>query len=285
MALPRITISGLCGGSGKTILSVGLIAAWTASGQSVVPFKKGPDYIDAGWLAQAAGRPCSNLDTFLVDPADTLALFLRRARPESFNIIEGNRGLFDSIDIEGTTSTAELAKLLVSPVVLVVDCTKTTRTMAALLMGCSHFDPQVDVRGVVLNRVANSRHEEKLRVNIERYCGIAVLGAFPKFTRDDFPERHMGLVPAPEHQWAVDAAARMGELVKKHVDIDRVADIARSPLIPEPRPGKGGLGELRLEALDAAESSRPVVGVVRDSAFQFYYPENLEALTAAGAEI
>ncbi len=290
MALPRITIAGLRGGSGKTILSVGLIAAWKAAGESVVPFKKGPDYIDAGWLAQAAGCPCSNLDTFLVDPADTVSLFLRRARPESLCVIEGNRGLFDSMDPEGSTSTAELAKLLVSPVVMVVDCTKTTRTMAAMLLGLAHFDPQVDVRGVVLNRVANPRHEDKLRVNIERHCGIPVLGAFPSFSLEDFPERHMGLVPTPEHPAAVESIARMAGLVKSHVDLDRMAEIARSPLVPEPCPCAGFRRQpvpppCPPPAAAPPGPPGPVVGVVRDSAFQFYYPENIEALAEAGARV
>jgi len=278
--LPRITIAGLRGGSGKTILSVGLIAALNASGKNVVPFKKGPDYIDAGWLSLAAGKSCSNLDTFLVDPAEALRLFLRRARPESISVIEGNRGLFDSIDPEGSTSTAELAKLLVCPVVLMVDCTKTTRTMAALLLGCSHFDPQVDIRGVVLNRVAGSRHEKKLSDNIEKHVGIPVLGAFPKLTGADFPERHMGLLPTPEHARARESVVAMGKMVKQYVDVDAVANIARTPLIPAP-----GQPETPAAKAPPVVNGRPVVGVAMDSAFTFYYPENIEALENAGAVV
>ena len=194
--LPRITISGLRGGSGKTILSVGLTAALSKAGEIVIPFKKGPDYIDAGWLGLAAGKPCHNLDTFLVDPHTTIASFVSHAKYDGISVIEGNRGLFDSIDPEGTTSTAELAKLLVPPLVLIVDCTKSTRTIAALVMGCSHFDPDVDLRAVVLNNVAGSRHESKLRKNIEKYTGISVVGAIPKLTSEElFPKDTWGLFP------------------------------------------------------------------------------------------
>jgi len=134
MAFPRILIAALRGGSGKTIVSLGLIASWQERGIAITPFKKGPDFIDAGWLAKAAGRPCHNLDTFLM-PAEKIVLsFTHRALSSDLAVIEGNRGLYDGIDLEGSTSTAELAKLLKAPVVLIVDCTKSTRTVAAMAL-------------------------------------------------------------------------------------------------------------------------------------------------------
>ena len=136
MEFPRIVIAALRGGAGKTTLSIGIIAAWKARGKRIAPFKKGPDYIDAGWLALAAGRPCYNLDTFLTEKEDVLSSFFTHTRQNDLAVIEGNRGLYDGIDIEGTTSTAELAKLLSAPVVISIDCSKTTRTMAAVVMGC-----------------------------------------------------------------------------------------------------------------------------------------------------
>ncbi|MEX1352003.1 MAG: cobyrinic acid a,c-diamide synthase, partial [Desulfobacterales bacterium] len=128
MEIPRIIIAALRGGSGKTILSIGIIAALRKLDNTIAPFKKGPDYIDAGWLALAADRPCYNLDSFLLSHKDNLQSFLNHSADCSISVIEGNRGLFDGIDLEGSTSTAELAKLLRCPVVLCVDCTKITRT-------------------------------------------------------------------------------------------------------------------------------------------------------------
>jgi len=158
MTFPRIVIGALRGGSGKTILSIGIIAAWKKLGKKVVSFKKGPDYIDAGWLALAAGRPCYNLDTFLIDQEHVLSSFQSHTQNQDITVVEGNRGLFDGIDTRGSTSTAELAKLLKLPVILCVDCTKSTRTMAAVVLGCIQFDPTVRIAGVILNRIAGLRH-------------------------------------------------------------------------------------------------------------------------------
>jgi len=284
---PRIVISGLRGGSGKTILSVGIIAAWRKQGKHVTPFKKGPDYIDAGWLALAAGRPCYNLDTFLIPQNHIIEHFISRAAMGNMAVIEGNRGLYDSIDPEGTASTAELAKLLKMPVILSVDATKITRTMAAVVAGCEQFDPEVHIRGVVLNRVAGTRHESILRRSIDAHCGIPVVGAVPKLKSEDFPERHMGLVPTPEHDWAKDSVSAAAEMAAKYLDMTTLASVASEsaltleattdPVTPEGR-------EARHTATDSA-AGRPRVGVIRDSAFQFYYPENIDALTAAGADI
>ncbi len=187
MDFPRILISALRGGAGKTILSIGITAAWKTLGKNVIPFKKGPDYIDAGWLSLAAGRPCHNLDTFLIETKHILQSFLFHASQGDITVIEGNRGLYDGIDIKGSTSTAELAKLLKTPVILCIDCTKSTRTMAAAVLGCTQFDPDVDIKGVILNRVAGPRHENVLRKNIEHYCNIPVFCAIPKLDCKNFP--------------------------------------------------------------------------------------------------
>jgi len=220
MEFPRIIISALRGGSGKTILSVGVIAALNKLGKSIAAFKKGPDYIDAGWLALAAGRPCYNLDSFLLSQADNLQSFLSHSIDSDISVIEGNRGLYDGIDLKGSTSTAELAKLIKCPVVLCVDCTKITRTMAAMVAGCSQFDPAVMINGVILNRVANARHEKKLRDSIEHYCGLPVIGAIPKLDEQHFPERHLGLVPTPEHDWAANSIDAISRIAEQHIDLD-----------------------------------------------------------------
>ena len=285
MDFPRIMIAALCGGSGKTILSIGIIAAWKKLGKFVAPFKKGPDYIDAGWLALAAGRPCYNLDTFLIPEELVYNSFLSRASEKTIAVIEGNRGLYDGIDLRGTTSTAELAKLLKAPVVLCLDCTKTTRTMAAVVLGCQRFDPDVSIKGVVLNRVAGFRHENILRQSIETYCGVKVLGAIPKLGQQNFPERHMGLIPTPEHSWANDSIAVASQIVSQHLDLEALDRIARDADDLQPQMSIQISDSIDPPAQTRAENLRPKIGIIRDSAFQFYYPENIETLVAAGAEI
>ena len=292
------------GGAGKTIVSIGIIAALRNLGKTIAPFKKGPDYIDAGWLALAAGRPCYNLDTFLIEQSRILRSYSFHAASADFTVIEGNRGLYDAIDTVGETSTAELAKLLQLPVVLCLDCTKTTRTMAAVVSGCVMFDPDVTINGVILNRVAGSRHENILRKSIEEYSGIPVLGAIPKLKKQGFPERHMGLVPTPEHDWALESVHAAAEMAAKYLDLDALMKGAVGAAGPSPEDGgqrtdgegqkidgqqqtiggehKGQSGKPKGRCLP---STAPRIGIIRDSAFQFYYPENIEALEAAGAEI
>ena len=288
---PRIIIAALRGGSGKTILSVGLIAAWKKSKKSIAPFKKGPDYIDTGWLALAAGRPCYNLDTFLLRPPQIIQSFQIHTLKGDIAVIEGNRGLYDGIDLAGSTSTAELAKLLQTPVLLCLDCTKITRTMAAVVSGLTRFDPQVMIKAVVLNRVAGSRHERILRENIQHYCGIPVLGAIPKLATQIFPERHMGLVPTPEHDWAGKSIADAARIAAEHLDLDAIYELTRElPQLQEiassQQPAAGShKSTLASQNLNIRHgSSRPRIGIIKDSAFQFYYPENLDALSVAGAE-
>jgi cobyrinic acid a,c-diamide synthase len=282
MALPRILIAALRGGSGKTIISVGLIASWRKRGMAITPFKKGPDFIDAGWLALAASHPCHNLDTFLMPTDRILLSFTTQAGTNDLAVIEGNRGLYDGIDLEGSTSTSELAKLLNAPVILTIDCTKSTRTVAAMVLGCLQFDPHVNISGVILNRVAGARHESILRRTVEQYCALPVLGAIPKIKGEAFPERHMGLVPTPEHNWADKSIERAATMAEKYLDLDRLSAVAAEA------PDLNGVSE---ESGDGSvlPSERPIppprIGVIRDAAFQFYYPENLEALEVAGAEI
>jgi cobyrinic acid a,c-diamide synthase len=275
---PRVVIAGLRGGSGKTTLSLGLIAAWQQRGGEVVAFKKGPDYIDAGWLALAAGQPCYNLDQYMMSGEQILDSFRQHTQKARGAVIEGNRGLFDGMDTEGSCSTAELAKLLQAPVILVVDGSMVTRTAAAAVLGCQHLDPEVAIRGVVLNRVAGPRHEEMLKTTIERYCRIPVVGTIPKLKGDDFPERHMGLVTALEHPEAREAILSRIQVVERYLDLDRVLAIANQapPLTWEPvYPRKR-----------ASKAYRQLtIGIIKDSAFQFYYPENLEALEKRGASL
>ena len=279
--VPGIIIAGLRGGSGKTVISLGITAAWKEKGFKVSPFKKGPDYIDAGWLSKAAGRPCYNLDTFLCSTATVKQSYIEHSNNCDVCVVEGNRGLYDGIDTDGSTSTAELAKLLNLPVLLVLDCTKATRTMAALLLGCMKFDPDIRIIGVILNRVAGKRHEQKVRANIEKFCQIPVFGAIPKLDAEDFPERHMGLIPSDEHTFSDKAIQAAGRVVKTHIDLDGLYDI----LIRQGSSGSNPMGIPGIRKNQDAGPDRVKIGIVRDSAFQFYYPDNIDALKALGASI
>ena len=160
---PRLVIAALRGGAGKTTLSVALAVALQKQGINIAPFKKGPDYIDAAWLSQAASGPCCNLDTYLMTDEQVVRSFSRHASEGTVALIEGNRGLFDGVNAEGEFSTAELAKLLCAPVILVVDCDKVTRTAAAMVLGCMTLDAAVDIQGVILSRVSGERHAAILR--------------------------------------------------------------------------------------------------------------------------
>jgi cobyrinic acid a,c-diamide synthase len=287
--IPRILIAAVRGGAGKTVLAIGIIAAFRNQGHTVAPFKKGPDYIDAGWLALAAGRPCFNLDAFMAGKEAVCRSFLSRATfgGTDIAVIEGNRGLYDGLDLSGTTSTASLAKLLNTPVILCIDCTKSTRSMAAVVLGCLHFDPEVRIYGVILNRVAGARHENILRKSIETYCGVPVIGAVPRLDGRDFPERHMGLIPTPEHTWGKTAIEKTAQVVADYVDLSAVLQMAKkAPGFPLPCPGAAPDIGIRAKTADGInkQSSRPRIGIVKDSAFQFYYPENIEAISQAGAE-
>lgn len=280
-----MVIAGLKGGSGKTTLSLGLVRALKEKGLKVVPFKKGPDYIDAGWLASAAEHPCYNLDPFLVGSDRLLSSFITHAGDSDIAIIEGNRGLYDGMDAEGTYSTAEVAKLLRSPVILIVDCAKVTRTVAAMILGAQGFDPEMMVRGVVLNRIAGSRHESVIRASIEKYCGLPVLGAIPRTDSGEFPERHMGLLPYQEHPDTARAISFVEDIAGKFLDIEAILKIARDA---EPLNRENNLSCLAVTAPPRHRvTSSPIarIGVIRDSAFQFYYPENIEEMKGCGADI
>jgi cobyrinic acid a,c-diamide synthase len=284
MNAPGLVVAALRGGSGKTILSIGIIAALQARGLAVSPFKKGPDYIDAGWLALAAGRPCYNLDTFLIESSRIVHSYRQYMSGQDIAVIEGNRGLYDCINTAGRTSTAELAKLLSLPVFLCLDCTKSTRTQAAVVSGLAQFDPDVKIGGVILNRVAGSRHESILRASIEEHCRIPVVGAIPKLHGHHFPERHMGLVPTIEHDWAADAIESARDMAEKHIDLDLVVDTARAVHRKQKKETREQTAEASAAPMNT-KRRKPRIGVIRDSAFQFYYAENLEALTDGGAEL
>ena len=275
---PRITVAALRGGSGKTMVSLGLIAAWRQEGYRIAPFKKGPDFIDAGWLAFAAGQTCHNLDSFLMSEEKILESFLSNSNQAKVSVIEGNRGLFDGLDLDGHYSTAELAKLLKSPVVIILDVTMATCTMAAVVKGCQTFDPDLNIAGIVLNRVAGLRQETLIRDTIEKYCGTPVVGSIPKLRDNAFPERHMGLVPYQERDHAEKAISWAKATVQENLQVDEIWRIAHNAEEIEIN-----LQNQKWESTIIASNNCSRIGFVRDKSFWFYYPENLEQLERIGA--
>ncbi len=274
--IARVIVAGLAGDTGKSLVSLGLVRSLLAAGLRVAPFKKGPDFIDAAWLGAAAGAPGRNLDTYLMPKKAILRSVSSASNYADIAVIEGNRGLFDGMDAQGSHSTAELAKLIGTPVVLVVDATKTTRTVAALVKGCQVTDPQLTIAGVVLNRVGTKRQEKVIREAVTQETGLPVLGAIPKLDKQHLPSRHLGLVTAMEHPDIKEALQKVGEAITRHVDVDAVIDLARGVSdIDAPGPGE--------ETLAAQTGVR--IGVLEDEAFSFYYPENLTALEDAGADL
>ncbi len=274
----RLLISAAHKSSGKTTLTLGLAAALRARGQVVQPFKKGPDYIDPLWLTRAAGRDCHNLDFFVMGRDEILRTFAARAAGADISLIEGNKGLYDGLDLDGSNSNAALAHLLAAPVALVIDARGMTRGIAPLILGYQAFDPDIRIAGVILNQLGGSRHEAKLRAVIEHYTDVPVLGAVHHDEQLAIIERHLGLVPSNEASAADTKIGAIAERVAAQVDLDRLLAVAAdaSPL-PE---------VIALPASAPAPTRTDVrIGIARDAAFAFYYPGDLEALRAAGAEI
>jgi cobyrinic acid a,c-diamide synthase len=268
--------------SGKTTVSVGLTAALVKKGLAVQPFKKGPDYIDPLWLSRAAGRPCYNLDFFTQTHKEIAATFAGNLNGADIGLIEGNKGLFDGVDVEGTDSNAALATMLTAPVVLVIDTGGMTRGIAPLIRGYLDFDPEVHIGGVILNKVGGARHEAKLRAALERYTDAEVLGAIGRDAALEIPERHLGLIPANEASGPAAAdtmISRLANSISAGIDLNRVIEIARATSLPA-----GMKGALSLSRTSGNEPDVRIA-IARDAAFGFYYPDDLDAFERAGAEL
>ncbi|MER7839833.1 cobyrinate a,c-diamide synthase [Streptomyces sp. NPDC096040] len=321
VSVPRLVIAAPSSGSGKTTVATGLMAAFAARGLAVSPHKVGPDYIDPGYHALATGRVGRNLDAYLCGPELVGPLFAHGARGCDIAVVEGVMGLYDGAAGEGElASTAHVAKLLRAPVVLVVDASSQSRSVAALVHGFASWDPEVRVGGVILNKVASDRHEELLREALES-SGVPVFGVLRRVAQVDTPSRHLGLVPVAERRGeAVDAVAAMAAQVERGCDLEELLGLARGagalscaawdpaealvssppPPLPVPSPGAGapsapvsGAGApgppLRPEGprpqTPDGPSGRPVVAMASGAAFTFSYAEHTELLVAAGAEV
>ncbi len=276
----RIFVSAIHKSSGKTTLSIGLCAALRQRGLGVQPFKKGPDYIDPMWLGRAAGRPCFNLDFHTMGEDEICREFVARSADADLALVEGNKGLYDGLDLEGSNSNAALARLLGSPVVLVLDTRGMTRGVAPILLGHQAFDPEIRIRGVIFNQVGGSRHEGKLRRIVEHYTDIPVIGAVHRDPSLDIDERHLGLIPSNEARAVDEKIERLARAVHEQVDLERLlATAAEAGPLPCPATPQD-----RLET--RCRSRRRVrIGIARDAAFGFYYPSDLEAFARCGAEL
>lgn len=272
---PRVFVSAAHKSSGKTTLTLGLAAALAQRGHAVQPFKKGPDYIDPLWLGLAAGRPCYNLDFHMMRKDEIAAQFARAAEGARISLIEGNKGLYDGLDLDGSNSNAALAKLLDAPVVLVIDARGMTRGVAPLILGYQAFDRDIRIAGVILNQLGGSRHESKLRAVIEHYTDVEVIGAVQHDAAMQIAERHLGLVPANEQGAAQARIHAVGARIAAQVDLDRLFAIAdavppfEAPAGPAP----------------VASAPRVRIGIAQDQAFGFYYSEDLDSLREAGVEL
>jgi cobyrinic acid a,c-diamide synthase len=277
-AYPRLIIAALRGSSAKTLVSLGIIVALRKKGYRIVPFKKGPDYIVAAWLGKAAGGICRHLDLYLMHEKGVQNLFYSHLHKDAIAVVEGNRGLFDGVDMHGTYSTARIARLLEIPVILIVDCSKVTNTVVPLIIGCQVFDSNVPLRGVILNHVAGKRHGTIIRNSVEYHTDLPVLGLLPELDIQ-LPERHLGLTTVNETGDFEQKLDVLGDIAEKYLNLTGVLRIAKNAS-PLPR-----IAKAETMKATANHTHTVLVGIIRDPAFQFYYPENLEALQREGATI
>ncbi|WDL95762.1 cobyrinate a,c-diamide synthase [Alicyclobacillus sp. ALC3] len=278
---PRIVVAGTHSGVGKTTVAIGLMAAFAQSAETVQGFKAGPDYLDASYHQVATNRPARNLDTWMQGKDGVRELFWRASAEVDLSIVEGVMGMFDGKSAtDEVGSTAELAKLLDAPVLLVVDGWALARSAAAVVLGFQQFDKGVRLAGVILNRIAGSGHYAILRDAIESACGVPVVGWLPKDAEISLSERHLGLVPAQEQSDLAPVLTRLAETVCQNVDLERVLQVAKAaPVIAEPQ------AHIFTTRPELSDTARVGIAVARDAAFNFYYAENLELLEWFGAEL
>ena len=275
MRTPGVIVSAPQGRSGKTIATLAICSLLSQRGIVVQPFKKGPDYIDPSWLSEAAGRTCRNLDPFLMNEDIMVGSYHRACRNADLAVIEGAMGLFDGPQSIGHGSTAHLAQILDLPIILVVDCTRMTGSIAPMVKGYQDFQPNVNIAGVVCNNVSGPRHELKLRTAVEKHCKIPVIGCIPRNPEFKLKQRHLGHIPFPERASGQPSITQIASQLEPLLDLDEVLRIA----------------DVRAPAHDVSPTHSSIhsksvrVGIFKDRAFNFYYPENLESLEMSGSEL
>ena len=261
--------------SGKTVVSTGLAASLHSSGLSVQTFKKGPDYIDPMWLSAASGNSCYNLDFNGMSEVEIITLFAQKRDYAKISLVEGNKGLYDGVKLDGSDSNAQLAKLLNIPVILVIDANGMTRGIAPLLAGYQAFDYEVNIAGVILNKVGGSRHEEKLVAAINAYTDIEVIGSIWRNKLLDIGERHLGLTTPSESEGLRNKIADFDKIIANSVDLSRLIEIAstaQEPKIPLPKLALNNPKDI-------------TIGIAKDNAFGFYYEDDLEVFAQHGVKL
>lgn len=278
LKIPRIMLAGVSSSVGKTTISSGITASLTANGSNVQTFKCGPDYIDTGYLADASGKPCYNLDSWMMPPENVKSLFTHSAKSAELSIIEGVMGLYDGhLGSFGNGSSAEVAKLTRTPVILVINAAKMAQSAAAIALGFKEIDKEVRIAGVIANNIGSQRHLQIIKQSIEEKCGIPLVGWMPRDESVKLPERHLGLLPTAEKEGRKEFIQNLGAKVSQTVDIEKIIEIAKSA---EP------LDEGCENILFAKEPEFNVkLAVAYDKAFNFYYAHNLEILKNLGATL
>lgn len=273
---PRLLLAAAHKSSGKTTITLGICAALRRKGVQVQAFKKGPDYIDPMWLAQATGRPCYNLDFNTQSHSEITALFAEHAGNAELSLIEGNMGLFDSLDPEGNQSNAALAIALNTPVILVLDVRGATRSIVPVILGFQQFEPRLQIAGLILNKVAGKRHEQRLREVIGHYCQLPIIGCIHRDEALNIDERHLGLIPSNESLQANFLVEQIGERIASQLDLDALQQIASTaPALDIPQ-----------RSPSPVTAHAPLrIAIARDAAFGFYYPDDLEKMRQAGVEL
>jgi len=272
-----VLISAIHKSSGKTTVTLGLAAALARRNAHIQTFKKGPDYIDPMWLSRASRNPCRNLDFQFMNREEIVNEFVTYGANADLCIVEGNKGLFDGVDVEGSDSNAALGELLGTPIILVVDTRGMTRGIAPLIKGYCEFGESIKIAGIILNQVGGPRHEMKLRAALERYTDVPVVGSISRHPEMEIAERHLGLIPANETDHADQKIETIANIIEANVDLGIFGALACTTHTPKivpfpPGPSRTSAPDLR-------------IAIARDAAFGFYYPGDLEALVDAGAEL
>ena len=274
--ISRLMVSSPKKSSGKTIISLGILKNFLDQGKNIQSFKKGPDYIDPMWLSLASGKECYNLDSYLMGNQGCLYSFEKHALEKGNVLIEGNHGLHDGMSLDGSDSSAGLANLLDSPVLLVLDSMGMNRGAAALVTGMQKMTPEPNIVGVILNNVRSKRQEDKQKLAIESLCGVPVVGSIPRDEKVTIPERNLGLTTVKEMENAEKVIKNAGDLVNRFCDMDSIESLFQEKM-----------NSIEIEKFEKiSEKDLTInIGVFSDPAFCFYYPENIEALRNHGANI
>lgn len=272
----NLFISAAHKSSGKTTLSIGICACLAEDGLKVRAFKKGPDYIDPMWLGSATGHACYNLDFYTMSHAEIMQRFDLYNQDMDIGVIEGNKGLFDGLDLDGSNSNAALASLLGSPVILVLDVRGMTRGIAPLILGYQAFDQKVNIAGVIFNQLGGSRHEAKLRAVVEHYTDVPVVGAVQRNTQLNLNERHLGLIPSNEFSASATKIDKIAGLIRQQVDLSKLLEISQTAVT---------LQKNTDSIVRSKKYNNVKIGLLRDSAFGFYYSHDIDRFKQLGVEL